>query len=40
MGSITIAAVAARAIFVGLLAYAFVTGGLRRKADSIDIVLE
>jgi hypothetical protein len=39
MGSITVAAFAARAVFVGLLAYAYVTGGLKRSTIAVFILL-
>jgi uncharacterized membrane protein len=39
MGSITVAAFTARAVFVGLLAYAYVTGGLKRKTIAVFILL-
>jgi membrane-associated PAP2 superfamily phosphatase len=39
MGSITVAAFAARALFVGLLAYAYVRGELKRKTLAVFILL-
>ena len=38
MGSITVAAFAARALFVGLLAYAYVTGELKRQTIAVFIL--
>jgi uncharacterized membrane protein len=39
MGSITVAAFAARALFVGLLTHAYVTGELKRKTIAVFILV-